>query len=100
MHREKRDFETLSTVFTPTLTAIAASAEQAAAEQFDLADGWHEDRRRVTKDALKSLEKRASTWTDADEVSSTELGRILKSIVFDTYRAAGIATLQESQSHE
>jgi hypothetical protein len=98
MHREKRDFDTLSTLFKPVLSTITAAAEQLAGDRFGLEPGWFESRDRVITSTVKVIEKRTANWTPDNTAS--EMTKMFRTILFDTYREAAAALVTKDSTNE
>jgi HK97 family phage portal protein len=101
--REQRSSEVIQGVFGALLTSIQETAAASAEERFNLKSDWNstgERGARIVADAMRSLAHRAESWAAsapelADETAGQEFRRVLKTIVTNTYREAGIAAFAE-----
>jgi HK97 family phage portal protein len=79
----------LVTVFTPVLESLAELATQSARSSMGQDDLTHDTAKFITGHVSKMAE-RAAKWTteNTDSIAADELTRAVKSLTFDTFRAA------------
>jgi HK97 family phage portal protein len=85
---EKRS-AALVTVFTPVLESLAELATQSARSSMGQDDLTHDTAKFISVHVAKMAE-RAAKWTtdNTDSIAADELTRAVKSLTFDTFRAA------------
>lgn len=95
--RSKRDLDSLTTIFSPTLSGIVDLMEQEARTQFQLPAEWHSSGKQ-TREFLKGMTTRASGWTPENraKTSDFELRKALRALYMGIYREAA-ASLAESR---
>jgi hypothetical protein len=79
----------LVSVFTPVLESLAELATQSARSSMGQDDLTHDTAKFISGHVAKMTE-RAAKWTteNTDSVAADELTRAVKSLTFDTFRAA------------
>jgi HK97 family phage portal protein len=98
--REERSSEAIQGIFGALLVSIQETAATHAETRLNLKSGWNDSGDRIVADALRQLTHRAESWVVADRESADasaggEFRRVLKAIVTNTYREAGIAAFAE-----
>jgi HK97 family phage portal protein len=100
--RDKRDLDTLSTIFTPLLAGLSEQFTDVAIQKFGLDDSWKPATDKLIREHLKGMEKRAADWTaeKADEVTGQELQKVVRALFIQIHKDAGAAVAVRGLSDE
>jgi hypothetical protein len=98
--RAQKTTETFSSIFGPSLSAIAKALTVEARKAFTLPDDWQPATDKIITECLKSIEHRSAAWAgDADATAIDESNRIFKALRVNIFRDAGAALALQDTSN-
>lgn len=90
-NRDKRDLQTMASIFQPVLESIAELSVENARRSVKPLEEWSPDAAAAVQEHLSKMTGRAQTWEQSrsDEIASGELTRAVRALTFTFFREAG-----------
>jgi len=98
LKRDKRDFDTISSLFSPVLRSIAEAAQDFAMSKAGLSVIPNSDINKHIEAVCSSMAKRAAeyTETDADASAGAEFRKAVRALVINTARDCAAFAAEQS----